>query len=269
MRGHAAAVFVAGVADVAPGQRHEGVLEARRAGPRAELLGGAAGKEAAVVEDDDVVAALRFVHVMRGDEDRAPALGCGGDLGELVPDGAAGLRVEADGGLVEDQDGRIVDQRARDLEAPLHAAGERADDRVAHAGEADPRELLLGSVAALAARDAEDGAVEVEVLAGSQPVVERRILEDDAARATDGEGVGLHVVAIDEGATGARGEERREDLDGGALAGAVGAEQREERPGANGEVERLQRMLRAERARQRLGANGESGLGRRGHGRRL
>ncbi len=39
----------------------------------------------------------------------------------------AGLRVEAGGRLVEQQDARVVDQRACDREAALHAAGEVVD----------------------------------------------------------------------------------------------------------------------------------------------
>jgi len=43
----------------------------------------------------------------------------------ISPHGHARHRVEACGGLVEEEDARIMNQATRDLETPPHAAGER------------------------------------------------------------------------------------------------------------------------------------------------
>ena len=69
---------------------------------------------------------------VRGDDDGEVALAP--QLPDIAPDGAARLRIEADGGLVEEQDAAVVDEGAGDLQAPLHARGERAHERVAQSG---------------------------------------------------------------------------------------------------------------------------------------
>ena len=91
--------------------------------------------DAAVFDDGDAVAeALGFFHQMRGEEDGFAAVA---DAADEVPDGAAGLRVEAGGELVEEDDFRIVDEREGDEEALLLAAGEIHEPGVALVGEAE------------------------------------------------------------------------------------------------------------------------------------
>src|SRR5215831_15302721 len=71
-----------------------------------------------LIHDRDAVAVLGLVHVVGGEED--------GDLlarlqlADVAPDRAARLRVEAHGGLVQEQHPRRVQQAAGDLEPPLH-----------------------------------------------------------------------------------------------------------------------------------------------------
>ena len=113
------------------------------------------GDRASVRHDQDRVGeALRLLDVVRRHEDRRP-------LGpervdqrpELLPD----LGIEADGGLVEQDEARAVDERAGDQQAPAHPPGElvhpavaaidevghlqRALDRGASVGPADPVEM--------------------------------------------------------------------------------------------------------------------------------
>ena len=85
-------------------------------------------------------------------------LPCDEELAQAVPDEMPRLRVEAGGRLVEDQELGIVDERAREREPPLHAAGERADRRVALARQA--REFEQARNARLERR-----AVEAEIAA--------------------------------------------------------------------------------------------------------
>ena len=94
--------------------------------------------DAPVVNDGHPLAQpLRFLHVVRGEQDGAAAR-----LESLhhFPELAAGLRIEPRGGLVEEEQLGVVDQRAGDREPLGLAAGE-----VLHAGaglvdEADPLE---------------------------------------------------------------------------------------------------------------------------------
>ena len=94
-----------------------------------------AGDDLAVVDDDDAVAqALGLFHVVRGVEQRLAATA---QRLEVVEDGVAALRIDADGRLVEDQDVGIVDQRGGDVEAPLHAAAEGLRLVAGAVGQAD------------------------------------------------------------------------------------------------------------------------------------
>src|SRR5205085_11720343 len=83
----------------------------------------------AVVHDGDAVAVLGLVHVVRGEErgDRLTAL----ELVDVAPDVTAGLWVEADRRLVEEQDPRRMQQAASYLETPLHPSRVRLHDAVA------------------------------------------------------------------------------------------------------------------------------------------
>ncbi len=118
----------------------------------------------ALVDDGDAVAVLGFVHVVRGDED--------GDLLALVqlvdvlPDRGAGLRIEPDGGLVEEQHLGRMQQAARDLEPAPHAAREGLHQIVLAVVEPDHLEHFLAARGGADAVDAIELAMEAEVLLG-------------------------------------------------------------------------------------------------------
>src|SRR5580700_6388086 len=85
-----------------------------------QALQGIVGDHLAVVDDDDTIAeTLGLFHVVRGVEQRlAAALE---DL-EVVENGVPALGVDPYRRLVEKQNLRIVQQRGRQVEAPLHTA---------------------------------------------------------------------------------------------------------------------------------------------------
>ena len=96
---------------------------------RDELLRGAEGDDAAMIHDGDAVAeALGLLHVMGGEDDGAAGLL---ELVDQVPEMAAGLGVEAGGGLVEKEQFRVAHQGAGHGQALLLAAGETADPGMA------------------------------------------------------------------------------------------------------------------------------------------
>ena len=89
------------------------------------------GDDPALVDDGDPVAELvGLLHVVRREEDRLPV---DVELAEDLPQGDAALRVEAGGGLVEEQDRRPVHDRPGDHQPLGHAAGEGVDPGVATA----------------------------------------------------------------------------------------------------------------------------------------
>ena len=71
--------------------------------------------------NSELVAAIRLVHDVAGDEDRRAG---GGEAPEVGPELDAQRRVDADGRLVEEEHLRLVHERAREREPAAHAAGE-------------------------------------------------------------------------------------------------------------------------------------------------
>ena len=69
---------------------------------------------------------LGFFHEVRGQDQ---GLAIRRQAAHALPDQVPRLRVETGGGLVEEQKLRVIDQRAGEREAPLHAARERVDLR--------------------------------------------------------------------------------------------------------------------------------------------
>src|ERR1700680_1504547 len=98
------------------GLQHEG-LGVQRQHPVGHAV---ALDDVAVVDDRDVAAqVLGLFQIMRGEDDGGTA---GVDVAQELPHRASDLDVDAGGRLIEDQQLRLVHQRARDHEPALHAA---------------------------------------------------------------------------------------------------------------------------------------------------
>ena len=87
------------------------------------------GEDLAVIHDRDAIAELlRLLHVVRGEQDR---LAVAVELAEYVPQREAALRIEPRRRLVEEQNRRPVEDRARDHQPLRHPAGERVHRHLA------------------------------------------------------------------------------------------------------------------------------------------
>ena len=143
----------------------------------------ALGHDHALVHHDQPVAQLLgLVHVVRGDHQRDARLL---EPEQLVPQQVPGLRVEAGGRLVEQQQVGPVDQGAGDRQPPLHAAGEVLDLGLRLLGELHELQQLVGPLADLGGRDPEVAAVDVEVVEDVELGVEGVLLRADAEPAAD------------------------------------------------------------------------------------
>ncbi len=119
-------------------QADEGLLQGVAAGARQEFGRRAGGQHLAGVNRHQMVEALRLVHVGGGYQ-YAHLRALATDALDQLPELRARQRVDAGGGLVEDQQVGVVDQRAAEAELLLHAAGElarRALDEGREAGAA-------------------------------------------------------------------------------------------------------------------------------------
>ncbi len=160
---------------------------------------------------------------------------CSTSASEALPDHPAGGRVEPDGGLVEEQHRGAVEQRARDLQAAEHPAGERAREPLEHRLELHRLDRLLDALAPLAPGHAGHAAVEVEVLVGGERAVDGDRLGDVADAGAHREAVAADVIAGHQRAPVGGLEQGREHADGGRLARAVGPEQAEHLAGCDRE----------------------------------
>ena len=103
----------------------------------------------AVVEHGDTVGEfVGFLQVLGGEED-----GCavGDEFADDLPHVVAAAGVQAGGGLVEEDDPGVADQRHREVQAALHAAGVGGGRLLRRLGEVEAFEQFGGDARALAA----------------------------------------------------------------------------------------------------------------------
>ena len=160
---------------------------------------------------------------------------------EPVPHDVTRLRIEPGRGLVEQQHVRVVHERAGDRQPALHAARKRLDFARSALVQLDELEQPVGACSYLAARQSEVAAVDDQVLAHRQLVVERVLLWNDAQAAANLRAVGDGVQV--ENAERPRGR-RRDAADhahGRALPRSVRAEKAERFAALHVEVDPVDR----------------------------
>lgn len=124
-----------------------------------------------------------------------------------------------------------MDQPERHVEAALHAAGVPLDLALGRVGEIEAVQKLIGAALDRGAPHPVEPALQHQVLPAGGDGVGARLLSDDTYRAPDPVGVAQDVVSGDRRGSGVRAGEGGEDLHGGGLPGAVGAEESEDRAG--------------------------------------
>src|SRR5712692_2201574 len=102
------------------------------------------------------------------------------DAQELVAHPGARDLIERTEGLVHEQEGRVEDERARDRDALLHAAGELVRMRLRECAEADERQDLIGAAESLGPRALVQLEPELDVRADRTPRKQRGLLEHEA-----------------------------------------------------------------------------------------
>ncbi len=143
-----------------------------------QLAAGALGDETTVVDDADARAdSLGLLHVVGGVEDGHAVLA---ELAHLLEDGVAALWVDADGRLVEHEEGRTMEEAAGDVESPLHATGERLDPLVGPVGQVDDVEGFDHPLGEHASAQLVEPSDEAQVLGRGQVGVERDLLGHEA-----------------------------------------------------------------------------------------
>jgi hypothetical protein len=213
-----------------------------------ELVGGALGDQPAVVQQRDLVGELvGLLQVLGGEQDRGSA---GHQVADDLPHGAAAARVQAGGRLVQEEDARVADQAHRQVEPAPHAAGVGGGRLPGRLGQVEPVQQLGGAPPAFAPAQVAEVGHQGEVLLAGEQVVHRGELAGDADHLADRVGVPGHVVARDAHLATVGADQGGQDVHGGGLAGAVGAQQRKDRSLGNAQVDAVQHHLVAERLAQ-------------------
>src|SRR5439155_9298867 len=197
-----------------------------------ELVDAAGGDEAAVVHDRGVgTDLLELGQDVAGEED-GHALGA--EPADELADLAHLLGVEADGGLVEDEELGLVEEGLREGETLTHAGrvgAHFAVDRGAEAGDLEGFvEVSFGEGLATGEREG------LEIVDAGHVRHEAGAL-DDRADAAQERAAGAHALAEEERAAAGGVDEAEDHAQGGGLAGAVRAEQAEDGAGRDLESE--------------------------------
>ena len=159
-----------------------------------QLSGRALLHDPAVGQDRDPIRErVGLLQVLRGQEDRHAQLAV--QAAHLLPDLRTAHRVEAGGGLVEEDHFRCMDERRRQVEAPLHAAAVGADTVVD--GIADVRKVdgLGDGRGPVGGAQPVQAGLQVEDLAAGLLLVEGGLLHGHADADADLARVLGHVIA--------------------------------------------------------------------------
>ena len=145
---------------------------------RLSSSGRALGDDLAAVHDGDPVAErVRLLQVVRGEEHRHALVA---QPAHLVPHVRAGLRVQAGGRLVQEDDLRLVDDAERDVHPAALAAGVRLALAVGVLGELERLQRDLGAALCLGLAHAVQPGLEHQLLAGGDLVPGAAALGDVA-----------------------------------------------------------------------------------------
>ena len=202
-------------------------------GQRLDLAAGAVGDDEAVADQDDPVGVqVGLFEVVRREQHRTTLLGV---LADGRPERAATLHVHAGRGLVEQEQRRVGEQRHREAQSLLLAAGALGHPAV---GDADDAGALEHGVDRLGVGEQARG-----VLNG---LADREVLEQPARLHHGGDQAArdglprLHPEDLDVTVGGAR--ETQDHVDRGRLPGAVGPEERDHLARFDLEVDPSNRM---------------------------
>ncbi len=204
-----------------------------------ELVCCAAGDDLAGIDHGDLVGQLVGLLEILGREQQRRALAH--LVADDLPHAEAAAGVEPGRRLVEEEQLRPADQRAREVEAPSHAARVRLRDPVGGAFEVERSQQLGCTLLGVGRAELVEAAEHPEVLAAGQVLVDGRVLAREADQLPHRLRVAGDVEPGDARAAGVGAEKRREDPDRGRLAGAVRPEQSQHRSLLHLEVDAVER----------------------------
>ncbi len=165
---------------------------------------------------------------------------------EVVEDGVPALRIHAHGGLVEQQNLRIVQQRGGHVQAALHAAAEAVDLVLGPVGQAHQLEHAPHGPLQLGAAQIIERAEQRQVVARGELLVQPDILGRQADLPLQRVGVAVKPPPADQDFARIRAQQPRDYGNGGGLSGAIGAQQPDDFAFAGAQAHAIHGHQRAE-----------------------
>ena len=145
--------------------------------------------------------------------------------------------VQAAGRLVEDQHGRVVDQRLRQAQPLLHAPRQPVDEGVALAGQVQQFHDVVQDLPPPGAGKLIGHGEEVEELPDLHAVVDAEAVGHVAHAPPHGQRVLAHAMAVDDPLAAGGLQQRGQEADGRALARPVGTDEAEHLAGLDLQVQ--------------------------------
>src|SRR5580658_1075929 len=191
------------------------VLERRR-GPGRD--------DAAAVNERQAMAILGLIHVVRSDENGLAGFG---EIVDQVPKRAARNGVYTGRGLVQKQDGRLMQNGAAQSQALLPASRQQAGGRLAAFLQVRHAQHVLLALRAPLLRHTINAAEKIDVLLDGQIVIQRELLRHVSNVPANFFRVRGYVEAAHLSAARSGAQQPAKNADDGGLAGAIGAQEAE------------------------------------------
>ncbi len=134
---------------------------------------------------------------MSGDDHRRFFFGA--QIAEQLDEGAAGFDVQAGGGFIEEQHGRLMEQAAGDFDAAARAGREGTHKGTGVLGEVHARQEDGGTAAARLRGEAVEPGEKIEILGDGEIGIGRECLRNVTDGAADGGRVAQRVVSTNAG----------------------------------------------------------------------
>ena len=228
--------------------------ERAAAHPVLELIGCALGDEPSGIDDADPVGQpVGLLQILGGQQDRGASLHQGTDD---VPHLLTRARVQASGGLIEEDEWGPGDERDRQVQPTPHPAGVAAHPLAAGLGEAEGGQQLLGPLTCPTPAKAQQAPEEPQVLRAGERLVDAGVLSRHPDEAAHRMALADHIVPQDHRPAAGGSQQGGDHAQRRRLTGTVGAEQAVDDAGGDLQVQAVDGGEGAEGAGQAIGPDG-------------
>ena len=206
-----------------------------------QFLRAAHDADAAVVDDGHAMGQfVGLFQVVGGEEDGEAVIAV--EVLDQAPQALAAADVQSQGGLVQEEDARAVDEGGGDVQLARHAPGIGADRLIQAGLQFEMAGQFFDAGADVRFLHAVEMSLQGHVLAAGEEVVHPGLLGHHTDGVPHPFRITVHVDPSHQGPPRIESAQGGEDADGGGLAGSVGPQQGHDFPFAHGQVQAVHRF---------------------------